>query len=425
MRLIGRSLDYFFFTLCVLLVLTTSEVRLPEIDDQVHILASSDGFDLMTYTREAVWLKMSHSAIATPRYILPSTQRQIVLDYLDLVEEIQTTERDINLIYMDPAQADPDSASSQLRETLEQLQRRQAALAPIAEAVLEMQITSILVDLDLTTGGQPIPWVLYHTTPLPQNLVISPRNEIRQETNYLLRPDLSIDEAAALEAAVSEKLDVSTLVVNVGGLAAYPTMIMRTSAFDWLSNTIAHEWIHLYLAQRPLGINYTTTAELRTMNETTASIAGDEIGRLMLERFYPELVDRYPPEQQLAALGNGPIPPGSYLKPFDFRAEMHETRVRADELLAAGKIEEAEAYMEYRREVFFANGYPLRKINQAYFAFYGAYANTPGGAAGQDPVGPAVRALREQSQSLTDFLERIGQMSSFEELQEAVGTAVP
>ena len=30
--------------------------------------------------------------------------------------------------------------------------------------------------------------------------------------------------------------------------------------------------------------------------------------------------------------------------PFDFRAEMHTTRVHADELLAAGKIEEAKIY---------------------------------------------------------------------------------
>ena len=45
----------------------------------------------------------------------------------------------------------------------------------------------------------------------------------------------------------------------------------------------------------------------------------------------------------------------------------------------------------------------MRKLNQAYFAFYGAYADQPGGAAGEDPVGPAVRALRERSQGLADF----------------------
>jgi hypothetical protein len=66
------------------------------------------------------------------------------------------------------------------------------------------------------------------------------------------------------------------------------------------------------------------------------------------------------------------------------------------------------------------HGYLIRKLNQAYFAFYGAYADTPGGAAGEDPVGPAVRALRQQSASLADFLNRISWMTSFDQLQAAV-----
>ena len=42
--------------------------------------------------------------------------------------------------------------------------------------------------------------------------------------------------------------------------------------------------------------------------------------------------------------------------------------------------------MEARREIFWQNGYAIRKLNQAYFAFYGAYADIPGGPAGEDPV---------------------------------------
>jgi hypothetical protein len=112
--------------------------------------------------------------------------------------------------------------------------------------------------------------------------------------------------------------------------------------------------------------------------------------------------------------------PNDFRKPFDFRAEMHTTRVHVDELLTQGKIEAAEAYMEQRRQLFWDNGYPIRKLNQAYFAFYGAYADLPGGAAGEDPVGPAVRQLRAQSDSLGAFLRRIAQMSSFQQLQAAL-----
>jgi len=102
---------------------------------------------------------------------------------------------------------------------------------------------------------------------------------------------------------------------------------------------------------------------------------------------------------------------------------MHETRITVDQLLAEGKIDEAEEYMEARRVIFWDNGYRhLRKLNQAYFAFHGAYADEPGGAAGatEDPVGSAVRQLRADSPSLAAFLNRISWMSSFEQLLEAL-----
>jgi hypothetical protein len=156
------------------------------------------------------------------------------------------------------------------------------------------------------------------------------------------------------------------------------------------------------------------------MNETAASIAGGEIAALILRQYYPELLPATSVDVNVG-LSTGPIPPGGLPRPaFDFRAEMHRTRVHVDELLAAGEVEAAETYMEERRQVFWDNGYAIRKLNQAYFAFYGAYADVPGGAAGEDPVGPAVRALREQSASLTDFLRTIAAMDSFEELQDAL-----
>ena len=96
---------------------------------------------------------------------------------------------------------------------------------------------------------------------------------------------------------------------------------------------------------------------------------------------------------------------------------MRETRVTADALLAEGKIEEAEAYMESRRQTFWDNGYRIRRLNQAYFAFYGAYADVPGGAAGVDPVSAAVRMLRAESLSLADFIRQISWVTSFERLQ--------
>jgi hypothetical protein len=160
--------------------------------------------------------------------------------------------------------------------------------------------------------------------------------------------------------------------------------------------------------------------ELRTMNETVASIAGNELGKALIAKYYPEYL---PPEPQATEPSNGseqPTPPSPPV--FDFNKEMHLTRVTADRLLAEGKIDQAESYMEMRRRFLWDNGYHIRKLNQAYFAFYGAYADQPGGAAGEDPVGAAVRLLRDKSPTLKDFVNRIAWMWNYDQLVQAVGS---
>ena len=100
---------------------------------------------------------------------------------------------------------------------------------------------------------------------------------------------------------------------------------------------------------------------------------------------------------------------------------MHETRLQVDQLLADGKIEEAEAYMERRRERLVEHGYIIRRLNQAYFAFHGAYADSPRGAAGADPVGEAVRELWARSESPAAFLRTMAWMNSFDDLLRELG----
>ena len=95
---------------------------------------------------------------------------------------------------------------------------------------------------------------------------------------------------------------------------------------------------------------------------------------------------------------------------------MHHTRVVVDRLLAEGRVKEAEWYMELQRRYFVANGYRIRRLNQAYFAFHGAYASEPG-AAGEDPIGPLVRRLWALSESPAAFLRAVAPATSLEKLQ--------
>jgi len=317
-------------------------------------------------------------------------------------------------VYADPAVSDPDTATADLQKERIDARARLAQLQPLAEGIIEEQIAAVLADEGLTAAGRTFPPVKLRFTPLPAMLVISPRERIEAIRFYALEHGLDTPERVNLETQVDAKLEVSSLVTNIGGLAAYPSMMLESSSFNWVISTGAHEWTHHYLTLRPLGMRYDTDPQLRTMNETVASIVGNEIGAEVVRRYYPELVP--PPPPPPAKESETETKPPTY----DFRAEMHETRLQVDELLAQGQIEAAEAYMETRRQLLWDNGYRIRKLNQAYFAFHGAYADEPG-EQGKDPVGPAVVALREQSGSVKEFLETVAPLSSFEQLEALIG----
>ena len=415
-----RILELIISILLGIFLLTASDPIAGEPVERARAYTRSIEFDYVSWSAEAALTKLQSISTGMPVYLTRENSKQLVMQHLFLTEQILVSEKQLDLIYADPSVSDKKAASSFVRKELENLYKRQNQVAPLAESVLQDQVSAVLAELELTSGGQPIPPVLYHSSAVPMGLIISARDHIEQITNISLQPNLSVDKQAALEDQVDAALDVSTLVVPIGGVGVYPTMIMRATTLPWLLDTIAHEWTHNFLTLRPLGFLYNTTSEIRTMNETTASIVGGEVAALLAQRYYPELISASPSTIQLASTKPASQNLDEDPPPFDFRAEMHITRITTDEMLAEGKIEEAEDYMESRRELFWQNGYTIRKLNQAYFAFYGAYADVPGGAAGKDPVGPAVRALREQSDSLAEFVSRISWMTSFEQLQESI-----
>ncbi len=416
-----RGLEFILVFFIFAAILSYSNPSLTDDIEKVRTYTRDIEFNYISWTADALLVKLKAASIDSPHILDRETQKQVVSEYLRITQDILIKEEALQKIYADPAVLDKETASADLRALLQEQYERQTDIAPFAEAILQQQVSEVLKEIGLTTLGQPVPSLMYHSTPLPFALIVSPRDHIEQIANVSLDTGFTVDQQAALETKIDQGLNTSSLVVPIGGVGVYPTMVMRTTNLSWLLNTISHEWVHNFLTLRPLGFLYTADPMLRTMNETTASIAGDEIGALVLKRFYPELAND---SRLIPGLISAPFDhpePGDFLRPpFDFRAEMFITRTEADVLLAAGKIEEAEAYMESRRELFLQNGYVIRKINQAYFAFYGAYADSPGGAAGEDPVGPAVRTLREQSPSLADFVNSISWMSSFDQLQTAI-----
>jgi hypothetical protein len=418
-RRLGWGVALLLWALTLSLLLTYSSVRLQDPLEQVRRFTRSDEFDFLSWTLDAAAVKLGQASLGSTAYLEAVQGQTLVLEYVGLIRRSEDLQARLAEIFADPSLADPQAAgaptAAEWKATRAELER----LQPAAEAILQEQVAVTLSVIGLGAGGEVFPPVSFHFSRLPDALIVSPRSVIRQDANLQLEPGLPLEEHVALEARVERTLDVSALVVPVGGIGTYPTMVQETTALDWVVETIVHEWVHNYLSLRPLGLNYETTPELRTMNETTASLLGTEIGQLVLRRYYPELAR--PPATPEPPPAEAPPTQPAEPAAFDFRAEMHTTRVQTDALLAEGRIKEAEAYMEARRQIFYDQGYHwLRRLNQAYFAFYGAYADEPGGAAGEDPVGEAVRALRAAGDSPLSFLRRIAWMDSYADLTRAL-----
>ena len=147
---------------------------------------------------------------------------------------------------------------------------------------------------------------------------------------------------------------------------------------------------------------------MTTLNETAATLGGWEIGDRAYEAMTGIKYDRKPPAPPDERDPNA----------FDFGAHMRETRQQTEELLSQGRVADAESYMEERRLELLERGYRIRKINQAYFAFYGSYATS---AASISPIEGQLRELRQQSESLGEFLTTVAQFSTYEEFLEYLG----
>jgi len=102
---------------------------------------------------------------------------------------------------------------------------------------------------------------------------------------------------------------------------------------------------------------------------------------------------------------------------FDFNREMREIRRAVDTYLAQGEIEQAEEFMEEKRRFLASKGYYIRKLNQAYFAFHGTYADRPTSIS---PIGQELKQLRSQSASLKDFLDAVAGMASRQDLINSI-----
>ncbi len=296
---------------------------------------------------------------------------------------------------------DPDAA------LLEVLSNERATFENDVERIVEGYVTDALEEAGLKRSlplfaGYALVWppVDIELTSPPRLLVRSPRDAIRRSGDTLLETDLSLAEIEAIESDVDNEETVS-IVISIGGLAAYPAIVREDRSYDSILTTSAHEWVHHYLAFYPLGEEW-GEGDGTTLNETAANIAGRELARIARAL--------HPVEFAAGADGRGPAGERPAL---DFNAEMRTLRLEVDALLEEGRTGEAEALMEERRLYFAENGIFIRKINQAYFAFYGSYADRPQSS---DPIGPKVERVWLETLDVGLFLALMREVRSIEDV---------
>ncbi len=344
-----------------------------------------------------------HEVKQSARGIILDGDAASVRDYFAASGRIKSLEAALR------AGADRDDMAYWQAELAALLERRAAAQDGV-ERTLEGQLKQALAGQGILNPldkyiplGVNIPPLNFKLEQPPHLLVVSPHHSITSLERIYLKQSLTRAEMEAIEAAVDE-MGVSSLVVKLGGLAAtYPSFVTDDASLDFTIEAAAEEWLHQYLAFKPLGFLYlldqlgaTIEYDVITMNETVASMASEEIAALVMASHYPELLEDDND-------GNG----------FDFDAEMRHIRRTVDSLLAEGRIDEAERFMSQKRDYLEANGRYIRKLNQAYFAFHGTYADSPTSI---DPIGDELEQLRGRSGSLKDFLDRAGALTSREEL---------
>ncbi len=240
----------------------------------------------------------------------------------------------------------------------------------------------------------------FTTNHSPKLLVISPRNKIYREDELLLNHDLSVQEIKDIEESVQSEIDYSSIVINIGGVAAYPSIIKDSDNYGDLFKAHAHEWLHQYLILFPLGRAYFKDPNMKIVNETLANIYS--------ERLFNSVCSKKIKLQDSICKSKVKELPGK----FNYELFIRNLRLDVDELLELGKINQAEELMESSRFELEKRGYYIRKINQAWFAFNGTYADSP---ASSSNVDQEIESFIDSQESFGIAIRKLRKVKDFEE----------
>ena len=394
-------------SLLLILSLNTGCAPVSDFDEDLNTIAGPYFFDTVQWQLQNIFDRAPSGKAGNT-----DDQTNKIIKYFDTAERIENLQTEISLVTAGDRRGDVAALEAKLNKLLEQ----NSAFVETVELIMERQIREVLSQQDINNpidkyiklkfGFPPVNFKLGDP---PHLLIVSPRDRIESMREIPLQRIISVDDMEEIEDGV-DKLGVSSLVVELGGYATYPSFVTDEGGLMFAIETAAEEWVHHYLFFKPLGFLYlldlsgiARNYDIATMNETVASMTSKEISAIVYEKYY-------------AGSGEGDDQSGK--KPvFDFNKEMRTIRSAVDKYLALGDTELAEEYMTQKRKYLELNGYYIRKLNQAYFAFHGAYADSPTSIS---PIGVELKKLRSQSNSLKEFLATAASMNSRQDLAQSI-----
>ncbi len=315
---------------------------------RIYGLTRHQSFDYIEWEIGALWAKARQELFGYAAYVPQDIQRDYLLDYF----------RDQGRYWAligadDPAhQADIVALETDLHEN-----------RPLAEAIIESQVSAVLVEEGFGVLGQVLPPVSMHFLEVPDVLIVAPRDDIRQAFTLTLNA-MTFEERVALERTIAANVpERAVYITRIGGVGIWPAMIRETDRAVVAFEVTAHEWLHHYLVFFPLGINYFTHPDTRIINETVATLFGDEIGNRVIERFYPEALARSEVYLQdtpnYRALLAGNLAPAAVAidgTTDAWRAPQQNARRLADYLLHLDRPNAAQLVLDRRRTQAAARG---------------------------------------------------------------------
>ena len=207
----------------------------------------------------------------------------IYYDLLSIVTEYLSIVRKLN-IYEEQVGTSQTLSNPKYLSAIESLEIERKMLKARAEEAIESILSEVIQQQGLGLPfGILLPPTDFHFGSPPHILVTSPRDVIKPSGTKLINPSITGAERHSLEKSAESDGETSALVDDLAGLGTYPAIVSDSTSLRNLLRTAAHEWLHNYWILHPLGRNMWDSTEMRTINETSANIAGNEIGDLAFE----------------------------------------------------------------------------------------------------------------------------------------------